>query len=74
MGRKRRAVLDLRIPFFRPIWRRIALIGVLGIWTVVEATAGSEWWALLAGGLMIYGIREFFIASNPEDFEDRGEG
>ncbi|MDG1103348.1 MAG: hypothetical protein P8N75_08230 [Ascidiaceihabitans sp.] len=61
MTKRRPNALELRHPFFRPLWRRITLIAVLAGWTVVEATAGNPVWALLMAGIGIYSSYVFFI-------------
>ena len=61
MTKRRPNALELRHPFFRPLWRRITLIAVLAGWTVVEATAGNAVWALLMAGIGIYSSYVFFI-------------
>lgn len=61
-GRKFRAkALDLRHPLFLPMWRRVALLGVLGVWTVIEFLYGNPFWALLTGGIGAYAIYVFFF-------------
>ena len=59
--RKRHPALDLRVPFFRPMWRRIATVVVIAVWTVIELVHGSPWWALLAGGIGVYAAYVLFI-------------
>ena len=61
MTKRRPNALELRHPFFRPLWRRITLIAVLAGWTVLEATAGNPVWALLMAGIGIYSSYVFFI-------------
>ena len=61
MTKRRPNALELRHPFFRPLWRRITLIAVLAGWTVVETTAGNPVWALLMAGIGIYSSYVFFI-------------
>ena len=69
-GRKFRSkALDLRHPIFLPVWRRVALIAVLGIWTVIEILFGNAFWALLMAGIGAYAIYVFFF-----DFELPDDG
>lgn len=73
---RRKALLDLRVPFFRPQWRRVATVIVLALWTGMELSLGNSFWALLAGGIGIYAIYVFFFAfdlpakETPADPED----
>lgn len=59
---RRKALLDLRVPFFRPMWRRVATVTVLALWTAMELGMGNPFWALLAGGIGVYAIYVFFFA------------
>ena len=61
MTKRRPNALELRHPFFSPLWRRIVLIAVLAGWTVVEATAGNAVWALLMAGIGVYSAYVFFF-------------
>ena len=61
---------DLRHPFFLPLWRRIAMVGITGLWAVVEFTSGSPGWALLFGAVAAYCIYLFFIAFDPADYQE----
>ncbi|MEL6800535.1 MAG: hypothetical protein AAFO80_11695 [Pseudomonadota bacterium] len=70
-GRRRHPALDLRIPFFLPLWRRVATVAVLAIWTGIELIHGNPYWAMLSGGLGIYAAIEFFYRFNPDDFADK---
>ena len=65
--RRRLAVIDLQIPFFRPLWRRVAFALLLFVWTVFELVAGSPWWAALVGGILVYALRELFFVFDPPD-------
>lgn len=61
MNKRRPNALELRNPFFRPLWRRIVLIAVLAGWTVVEAIAGNAVWAFLMSGIGVYSTYVFFF-------------
>lgn len=66
--KRRRPALDVRVPFFRPMWRRIAFVAVMVVWTAVEITRGSPWWALLTGGIGVYLFYEFFMIYDPKNY------
>ena len=59
--RKRHPALDLRVPFFRPMWRRVATVTAIAIWTIIEVLYGNSWWALLAGGIGVYAAYVLFF-------------
>ena len=67
--RKRHPALDLRVPFFRPVWRRVVTVAVIAVWALIEVIYGNPWWALLAGGIGTYAGYVFFF-----DFENDGAG
>lgn len=72
-GRAFRAkVLDFRHPFFRPLWRKIALVAVLAIWTLIEVFAGHPVWGLLVGGICAYAVYGFFLAPPLTDTDQTG--
>ena len=59
MRKSRNSLIDLHHPFFRPVWRRWALVIVLAIWALVETLAENTFWAVLAGGLCAYALYVF---------------
>ena len=38
---------DLAVPFFLPVWRRVATVIVPILWALVEFSNGQTFWALL---------------------------
>ncbi len=67
MSRRPNPALDLRHPFFRPVWRRVVLVSVLVFWTVIEITQGNPFWAVLVGGICAYASYVFFLAFELDD-------
>lgn len=65
-----RDFLGLRHPFFRPLWRRVAVTGVCLIWALFEFAGGSPFWGMLTGALGAYAGWVFFLAPDPAP-EDR---
>ena len=53
--------LELRHPFFVPIWRRILLVLILGFWTMLEGLMGNQIWTLFVAGIGVYSIYVFFF-------------
>lgn len=71
-GRAFRAkVLDLRHPFFDPLWRKLVLVAVLAVWTIFEFAAGNPFWAFLVGGIGVYAVCIFFFAAPLPDKDQR---
>ena len=49
-------------PFYRPLWRRIAIIAVTGGWAVVEYFySGDPLWTSLSVGIFAYSLWTFLI-------------
>ncbi len=61
---------DLRIPFFRPLYRRVLTTAVCAFWLVMELLTGGPLWAALFAGLTVYCTWHFFVTFNPADFEE----
>jgi len=58
--------LEVRTEFFRPMWRRVVAVALVGAWTLVEISGGSIFWTILFGASTLYLAWAFFIA-----FDDR---
>ena len=67
-----KAALDLQIPFFYPMWRRIALTLVCLGWAVFEFGAGTPFWGVLFGAMAGNCIWQFFVKAWPVSVEDAG--
>ena len=68
MAVERKRLIDVRHPFFLPLWRRVLVTVLLVGWTLFEIGWGGPFWALLFGGLTVYVIREFFVVFDPANF------
>lgn len=62
--------LNLRHPFFLPLYRRILTTAVCAFWVVIELIYGGPFWALLIGLLTVWCIWEYFIAFDPANYQD----
>jgi hypothetical protein len=48
-------IIDESHPFYKPLWRRVALVGVLAAWTGFEVFYTQQpLWMLVAGALLAY--------------------
>lgn len=63
--------IDVRHPFFNPLWRRVATVGVTGIWALFELLTGSVGWAILFGAIAAWCAYEFFVTWQPQPKEDK---
>ncbi len=58
-------LFDVQTPWFIPLYRRVIVVALLLMWTIVEFTRGSPFWGILFGGMGVYCFHQFFIAFNP---------
>ncbi len=56
---------DYEHPFFKPLWRRIAIVAVCAAWSVFEFVTNAPFWGTIAAGFTAYGIWQFFYLYNP---------
>ena len=50
---------DYQHPFFRPLWRRIAIVLVCVVWAVLEYVSNSQTWAMIAAGMAAYAAWQY---------------
>ena len=49
--------------FFRPMWRRVAVVVFLSLWLGYEVLISKEqMWILIVGGVLAYSVWSFFIS------------
>ncbi|MBL8576798.1 MAG: DUF3329 domain-containing protein [Mesorhizobium sp.] len=56
---------DHEHPFFRPLWRRIAIIAVCAGWSVFEFWNGSSMWGWIAAAFTAYAVWQFLYLYKP---------
>jgi hypothetical protein len=56
---------DAEHPFFRPLWRRIALVAFCALWAAWELWNGQGFWGAMAGGMAAYGAWIFLLNYSP---------
>lgn len=56
-------------PFYRPLWRRIAIVAVVTAWFLYELLVGQDgFWTMLSGAMLGYAVWIFLISWNgPKD-------
>lgn len=65
---------DSEHPFFRPLWRRIALVAVCAGWAVLEYVGGSPTWGMIALAFTAYGAWQFLYLYKPADESEPADG
>jgi len=58
-------VKDHEHPFFRPLWRRIAIIAVCAGWSIFEFWNGSSMWGWIAAAFTAYAVWQFLYLYKP---------
>ncbi len=65
-------LIDASHPFYRPAWRRVAVVAACFGWALIELIMGSPGWAILFGGVGLYAAYELFVANTGDtDEKDR---
>lgn len=59
-------LFDLQIPFFIPVWRRVALVIFCLGWAVIEFATGAPFWGIIFGGLGVFAAWQFFFSDWPD--------
>ena len=56
-------IIDENHPFYKPLWRRVVLVGVLAGWTAFEVFYTQQpLWIMVAGALFAYTTWIFLIS------------
>ena len=61
-------MFDLKVPFFRPLWRRIVTVLICFGWAAFEFSNSAAFWGLIFCGMGGMAIYQFFIT-----WKDPGE-
>ena len=54
-------IKDNEHPFFRPLWRRIAVVIVCAAWAVLEFATSTPFWGMIALAFTAYAVWTFLI-------------
>ena len=65
------ALLDIRHPFFRPLWRRVVVTAICLVWAVVEFAFGSPMFGILSGALGAWCLYQLFWIFDPAAYGDK---
>ncbi|OYX40826.1 MAG: hypothetical protein B7Z02_17805 [Rhodobacterales bacterium 32-67-9] len=64
-------MFDLQLPFFRPLWLRLAVVAVCLGWAGMEMVSGSPGWAILFAAAGLWAAYQFFVAWDPKLDDER---
>ncbi|MCT7373805.1 DUF3329 domain-containing protein [Chelativorans salis] len=59
-------LFDADHPFFRPLWRRVAIVAVCLGWAAFEFASASPFWGALFGGVGVYCAWALLINYRPD--------
>jgi len=54
-------MFDFSHPFYKPLWRRIAIVGFCTAWALFEFVTGTPFWGMIFGGMGALCAYHFFI-------------
>lgn len=58
----RRGMFDVDVPFFIPVWRRIAVLVIAFGWGLFELSTGAIFWGMIFVGIGAISAWRFWIA------------
>ena len=67
-------ILDPAHPFYRPLWRRIAIVAVAFVWAAFEFSNGETIWAVAFGLIGLYCGWALLLAYKPAIGENDKDG
>lgn len=67
----KKKLIELRHPFFAPLWRRVLTVAVIAAWVLVELSSGNIGWAIASGALAAFCAYEFFVIFDPANYKEQ---
>ena len=65
-------MFDPSHPFYRPLWRRVAIVAVTAGWALVEYSNDAPIWASLFAVISAWCAWFFFVVYKDKNTEDDG--
>lgn len=59
--------IDPDHPFYRPLWRRVLLVGLCAVWTAVEFYNGERAWGTVFLVVSAYAFANLILFFKPSD-------
>jgi len=60
-------IIDTDHPFYRPLWRRLLLVGVCAVWTGVEFYNNEQTWGTIFLVVTAYAFANLILFFKPSD-------
>ena len=68
-------LFELRVPLFRPMWRRVVLVIALFGWGLMEYVNQNPLWAMVFFAVGVMASYQYFFAwKDPVEESDDGDG
>jgi len=67
MADDKKNFFDLQVPFFVPLWRRIAIVTLSLCWAVFEFATGAPFWGIVFGGMGVLAAWQLLFSGWPDD-------
>lgn len=58
---------DFNDPFFKPLWIRVAVVGLALGWALFEFLSGAPFWGILFAAMGLWAGYGLFIAFSPRE-------
>lgn len=58
---------DLQVPFFIPLWRRVAVVTIALAWAIFEFANGAPFWGFIFGAMGVFAAWELLLSGWPND-------
>ena len=59
---KNRRISEQSLPFYRPLWRRVAIMVFVALWLAFEIYQQSGLWIGIAAAMFCYALWTFFLS------------
>lgn len=66
--------VDLQVPFFLPMWRRILLVVVCFTWGIFEFLTASPFWGAIFCALGGFALWKLLLSGWPENADQNNNG
>mgnify|MGYP001823100026 CR=1 FL=1 len=61
---------NLQVPFFYPLWRRIAVVAVALAWALFEFASGAPFWGFVFAAMGVFAAWELLLSGWPDNAQN----
>lgn len=58
-------IIDTNHPLYRPLWVRLLIVAVCGLWCAVEFYNQEPFWGTIVGGIAVYSAYVLLLTYKP---------